>query len=181
MELENVYRWEAEKADGSIITSGADLTDCIRVSLIPQFKHSVPRHDFVGIPFKRRFARGFHKIKFHERNEIPGGLKWVNGSPIVETITNINLTAILQPGYYIRQAGPVELCPWYKIVEIIDNKICLEKPFVGETSANCPSLFYIPTINTEYLHCIVCERFRIYVKSSNGTVLITPENYEVYL
>jgi hypothetical protein len=33
----------------------------------------------------------------------------------------------------------------------------------------------------EYLHCVVCPGFRIYVKSSTGAVLITPQDYEVYL
>ena len=33
----------------------------------------------------------------------------------------------------------------------------------------------------EYLHCVVCEGFRIYVKSTTGEVFITPEDYELYL
>lgn len=33
----------------------------------------------------------------------------------------------------------------------------------------------------EYLHCLVCEGFRMYVRSSDGVVLITPEDYELYL
>lgn len=33
----------------------------------------------------------------------------------------------------------------------------------------------------EYLHCAVCKGFRFYVRSTDGTVLITPEDYEVYL
>jgi hypothetical protein len=33
----------------------------------------------------------------------------------------------------------------------------------------------------EYLHCVVCKGFRMYVKSTDGTVLITPEDYELYL
>lgn len=33
----------------------------------------------------------------------------------------------------------------------------------------------------EYVHCIVCKNFRLYLKSSNGTVLITPSDYELYL
>jgi hypothetical protein len=33
----------------------------------------------------------------------------------------------------------------------------------------------------EYIHCVVCKGFRIYVKSSNGMVLVTPEDYELYL
>lgn len=33
----------------------------------------------------------------------------------------------------------------------------------------------------EYLHCVVGKGFRLYVKSSDGTTLITPEEYELYL
>jgi hypothetical protein len=33
----------------------------------------------------------------------------------------------------------------------------------------------------EYVHCIVCNQFRFYVRSSNGAVLITPPDYELYL
>lgn len=33
----------------------------------------------------------------------------------------------------------------------------------------------------EYLHCVVCRGFRFYVRSTDGTALITPEDYELYL
>jgi len=33
----------------------------------------------------------------------------------------------------------------------------------------------------EYLHCVICKGFRVYVKSTDGPVLITPEDYELYL
>lgn len=33
----------------------------------------------------------------------------------------------------------------------------------------------------EYVHCIVCAECRIYVRSSTGSVLITPTDYELYL
>jgi len=33
----------------------------------------------------------------------------------------------------------------------------------------------------EYIHCVVCKGFRVYVKSTNGTVMVTPEDYELYL
>lgn len=32
----------------------------------------------------------------------------------------------------------------------------------------------------EYLHCVVCKDFRVYVRS-NGTVHITPYDYEMYV
>jgi len=33
----------------------------------------------------------------------------------------------------------------------------------------------------EYVHCIVCAECRIYIRSSTGSVLITPADYELYL
>jgi hypothetical protein len=33
----------------------------------------------------------------------------------------------------------------------------------------------------EYVHCVVCEDCRLYVRSSDGTVLVTPPDYELYL
>jgi len=33
----------------------------------------------------------------------------------------------------------------------------------------------------EYLHCIVTRHCRFYVRSSNGSVLVTPPDYELYL
>jgi hypothetical protein len=32
----------------------------------------------------------------------------------------------------------------------------------------------------EYLHCAVFDKFRMYVKSSNGQCIITPSEYELY-
>jgi hypothetical protein len=33
----------------------------------------------------------------------------------------------------------------------------------------------------EYLHCVVTNKFRFYLKSSNGTTLITDKDYDLYL
>lgn len=33
----------------------------------------------------------------------------------------------------------------------------------------------------EYLHCIVCKNCRVYIKSSDGSVLVTPYDFELYL
>ena len=34
--IQERYRWEAEKTNGEIITTGGDLTACVRVSFIPE-------------------------------------------------------------------------------------------------------------------------------------------------
>jgi len=33
----------------------------------------------------------------------------------------------------------------------------------------------------EYLHCVVTDAFRFYLKSSNGQILITDSTYELYI
>lgn len=33
----------------------------------------------------------------------------------------------------------------------------------------------------EYVQCVVCDRTRIYVKATDGTVLVTPAAYELYI
>lgn len=33
----------------------------------------------------------------------------------------------------------------------------------------------------EYAHCVVTRNFRFYVRSTNGAVLVTPPDYELYL
>ena len=33
----------------------------------------------------------------------------------------------------------------------------------------------------EYLHCVITDKFRMYIKSSNGQCIITPHDYEMYL
>lgn len=58
MKVSERYKWEAETSGGQIITSGGDLKGCVRFSLIPQ-RSDLPRHDIVGVVFRRRFCRGF--------------------------------------------------------------------------------------------------------------------------
>jgi hypothetical protein len=93
------YKWEAERADGTIIASGESLMGCVRFSLIPQLP-ILPPHSIVGVEMERRFCRGFVRA-------LGGGLK-------------------------------------------------------------------------EYVHCVVCKGFRVYVRS-NGTVHVTPYDYELYV
>jgi len=98
--IQDNYIWEAEKKDGTILTTGEYLEDVVRFSFIPT-NFNVQRHDIIGVPLIRRFNRGFI-------NGLGGGMK-------------------------------------------------------------------------EYLLCVVSSTFRLYVKSSNGVILITPPDYELYL
>ena len=87
--------------NGDVISSGEDLSKCVKFSIYPDNGVSLPTHDIIGVKMKRRFCRGFI-------NALGGGIK-------------------------------------------------------------------------DYLHCIVCDGFRIYISSIKGTFLITPEDYEVYI
>lgn len=55
------YSFEAEMPDGSVITTGGDLGGAVRVSIIPQNGTHLPRHDFIGQGFVRRFKRSFKR------------------------------------------------------------------------------------------------------------------------
>lgn len=94
------YRWEAELQNGEVIEKGGDLTNAVRISLIPN-KAGLPQHDFVGVEFVRRFGRGFVNV-------MSGSMK-------------------------------------------------------------------------DYAHCICLKDSRAYVRCSDGAVLITPKDYELYL
>lgn len=100
MNLQDRYKWEAERKDGSVVKTGEDLSGCVRFSLIPRAEGLQP-HALVGVKMQRRFCRGFIR-------GLGGGIK-------------------------------------------------------------------------EYLHCVVCDGFRLYVHSTSGSALITPEKHEVYL
>lgn len=100
MMVQDNYRWEAEREDGTIVTDGGDLAGCVRLSLLPVVD-GLPRHDVVGVPMKRRFGRGFLRL-------------------------------------------------------------------IGDR-------------RPEYLHCVVCDGYRVYIRSSDGGVIVTPEDYELYL
>jgi hypothetical protein len=60
--LQELYRWEAKLRDGSVIDSGGDLSDAVRVSLIPAEGTGLPRHDLIGMRFGRRFTRYFKRM-----------------------------------------------------------------------------------------------------------------------
>ena len=91
------YSWEAEKEDGTLVTKGEDLKDCVRFSLIPN--GLLQRFDLIGVKMKRRFCRGFI-------NGLGGGYK-------------------------------------------------------------------------DYIRCIVCDGFRVWISYKNGKVWVLPEDYEL--
>lgn len=56
--VQDRYQWQATRPDESLLTEGSDLSGTVMVSLIPE-SPLFPRHDFTGLTFIRRFARGF--------------------------------------------------------------------------------------------------------------------------
>jgi hypothetical protein len=177
MKISETYTWEAEKADGTIITEGADLTDCVRFSLKPS-NGNFPAHDVVNVPMVRRFNRGFNKVRFNNQEEVPGMLVWEDGSAIVKTPQD--LMDVVKFGDKIRQKGPIEMVPWHTVLVISASEILTDRPFKG-ISAKCPSWKMTPSPTFEYLYCVVCKGFRFYVRASDGAALITPEEFELYL
>jgi hypothetical protein len=178
MRIQERYTWEAEMADGRIVTEGGDLVGCVRFSLRPVNGVNLPAHDIVGVEMIRRFGRSFKRVRFNDQDDVPGKLFWKNGSDIVET--HEDLREFFKQGDLVRQRGPVEMIGWHGILMVTDSRIIIDRPFEGKT-ANCPSLRHTPTENFEYLHCVVCKGFRLYVRSSDGTALVTPEDFELYL
>ena len=96
--MQNNYTWEAERPDGTIITEGDDIKDCVRFSLIPN-NILLQRFDLIGIKMNRRFCRGF-------LNGLGGGYK-------------------------------------------------------------------------DYIHCLVCDEFRVWISYKNGKVWVLPPDFEL--
>lgn len=175
MNISERYTWEAELGDGSVVTEGADLSTAVRFSLIPNHP-MLPRHDAAGVKMVRRFARGFKKSRFNDTELLPDYCLWTDGSNEVGTPNS--LVGIVEPGQFIRRRNGEDA--WYFVLEVQPEKIILASPFQGLTKA-LPTLKQVMKTEAEYVHCLVTETFRMYVRSTDGTVLITPPDYELYL
>lgn len=175
MMVQDNYRWEAEKEDGALMTAGGDLSGCVRFSLIPDMI-GLPAHDIVGVPMKRRFCRAFHRTAFQTSSMLPGFLSWENGSPVVGT--SEDLTGLVSTGDRIRKRHDGE--EWWIVLSVTPTEVRLFAPYTG-TTKRIESRRFIPPPRSEYLHCIVCRGYRLYIKSTDGGVIITPETYELYL
>jgi hypothetical protein len=175
MEIADRYKWEAETSNGEIIAKGGDLTNCVRFSLIPADGVKLPRHDICGVPLKRRFMRMFKKIRFND-TAATEDVEWEHGSFVINTFTNMK--GLIRRGDLIQKRRPDEL--WYTVADVTENAIVITNPYQGKTK-KAPARVHVPKPNDECLHCVVCENYRLYVKSTNGSALITPEDYEMYL
>ena len=177
--MPEMYRWEAERKDGAIITVGDDLSQCVRFSLIPITDGLVPRHDFIGTKLLRRFIRHFQKVKFNDLNVIQGGLRWENGSEVVGCFED--LRNVIKAGYTIRQQGPEEMCPWCTVMSVHEKFIIIDSPYTGKSAKKCNSRYHIPAPSDIHLHCVVGKGWRAWVNAESGSLLMTPEGQEVYL
>lgn len=177
----NNYRWEAERENGEIITQGGSLEGCVRFSLIPTVKSGLPQHDFIGIPLKKRFATRFKKVAIGELSI--GKLHWYHGSNVVKTDTS--LVEILKKGDMVRVLKTENQYPWSIIVEVYPDHVVLLKPWLEEKGREKDIVWmtikFIPPPPSEHYHCVECKGFRFWVRSLTGGVLVTPEDYKLYI
>lgn len=179
MELTDRYIWEAEAASGKTIKSGGDLHGCLRFSLIPQAP-GLPKHDFIGVPLRKRFCRGFIKTYLADKVTLPGKFFWQNGAR--EVRVEQDMAGLLSPGDFIGLG--VKGAPWYPVTEILPDRVRLLRPYQGNTKKDGFLGRKLTSANREsriYMHCIETDHSRIWVNYGTGTVLMTPRDYELYL
>jgi len=173
MGIADSYKWEAVR-NGEVITKGGDLTGCERFSFIPQVP-KLPHVNIVGVEMVRRFGRGFAKSRMG-KEKLPIKLLWALGSDKLET--SEDMSKYVSRGTLIARVGST--FPWYVVAGVTPTEITLHKPYEGKTKE--AETKYAKVVNTdEYLHCVVCKGFRMYVNGRTGQVITTPEDHELYL
>lgn len=178
MSLADNYKWEAQTGTGEIITKGGDLSACSRFSLIPQVE-GLPRVDVCGVQLVRRFGRGFAKAHIGS-TKLPCKLRWVLHSNRIALPEE--LQGVIRKGDLLKRAGAT--FKWYQVLEVTDREIILHKSYdEGKRSKDAETIHCRPSLvqKDEYLHCVVCKGFRMYVNSRTGQVITTPEDYELDL
>ena len=166
------YKWEAEK-NGEIITSGGDLTGCSRFSVIPLVP-GLPRHDFVGKRFKHRFNRGFKKTPLFGYREM---LKRLDLYPDDKNIIDVARAVLESKKKDYQNARKTEPA------NIIKHNLMREKTSVAfsQFKAVVAMLWERYNPSDHYYLCVVFSGGRAYINAQNGSVLVTPENYELYI
>jgi hypothetical protein len=142
MNIADLYAFEAEWPDGSVVNRGASLIGAVRVSLIPYPGSALPRHDLVGRPFRERFMRHFKRTTVGCKDKAA------------------LLAAIEAQASPERQAQRAQ--------RRAEGKVPLPPP---------PK----PQKLDEVVQVIIMDDSRCYVRHSDGAVLITPFDYELYL
>ena len=175
MKISKRYTWSAQTADGEIITSGGDLTGCVKFSLVPAPGVTLPCHDVCGVRLVRRFGRGFKRMPLCDADELCVA-EFRHGSAHVKTVQD--LRARVTPGQLIRAKRPGD--PWYLVAHVDKHGVNLASPYSGK-DRDLPALLKDTRLTEEFLQCVVCEGFRLYVRCSDGATAVTPEDYELYL
>jgi hypothetical protein len=187
MRVQENYKWQAELFDGSIvdekepdINKRGDMTNCAKFSLIPQSGVLLPQFDIVGVKMIRRFCRGFAGVNFAGKKELKGLFFWVKDSRTIKTSVS-----------QVREVLPFDMIgkgidgdEWYYVEKVEPDKITLFAPYKGATRPKgwrAIKLIQQSVKADSYLHCIVCDTFRIYFNYANGATLVTPKDYELYL
>lgn len=142
--LQDRYWFEAEMHDGTLITSGGDISGAVRVSLIPKIS-LLPRHDILGQVFIRRFMRAF------KRSVVGGFDHAAYFAEIERQISDSRIAA---------RAARDEKC-----IIVSTENVEPEKQVKGD----------------EYMQVVCMESCRLYVRHSDGTSLITPPDFELYI
>jgi len=179
MELKEHYKWEAETADGEIITEGGDLRGCVRFSLIPQIP-GLPPLDVVGVPLVKRFCRSFSKTHINQRKKLPGLFYWEDGSRIVKTSEDI--TETLYPGSWIGKGVDGE--DFYPVADVQPDHVRLVVPYRGNSKPNgmqAKQVLRVGEQTEHYFHCVETKAVRLWVDYRTGRVLTTPKKYEHYI
>lgn len=187
MRVQEVYQWSAEMADGSVVTEDSPvsvregLTDCVRFSLTPADGVPFPRHEISGVRMIRRFCRGFHKHVFNRKTELPGKLFWKDGADVMETTDDWR--DVLAPGDFIGKGVDGEA--WYEVVTVDADRVAISRPYAGRSK---PAGMFCRMMKAPseapvfiYLHCVVCDLFRVWFNYGTGAATITGPDEELYL
>jgi hypothetical protein len=172
MAVADRYRWEAEK-DGEVVTIGGDLAGCSRFSFIPE-KDGLPRHDLIGKKFKRRFNRGFKKTPLFGYHEMLARLEL---SPDDQKILDIAKAVLESKKKDYQEARKNEP------TNISKHNLMREKTAqaFSQFKAVVAMLWERYNPSDHYYLCVVYAGGRAYVNARTGAVLVTPENYELFV
>lgn len=156
--------------DGTLINKGGDLSNAKKVSLIPR-RYGLPRHDLAGIPFVRRFCRGAIDAPVTSKDAAIAG----------NEISRYAFENQLFKYSELHAAIHHSVCQKYSLPgDVVAKLIARLCKHYGDDSSR---LVLMPVKHKaggmkEYLHCIVAEACRFWVRSTDGAMLVTPPDYD---